>query len=197
MFGYVKPVPKELLVKEYEFYKATYCGICRAMKKHTGSLSNATLSYDSVMLALVRMMFVTDGEISSHMRRCIAHPLKKRCMLVENPAIEYTARAFAILAYHKLLDDIKDEGLGKRILIAPAHPVLRAASKKAGYSDIADIVKDRLDRISELVIYNWNRRYPSDTRLDIDPAKDGFRMLTLTEFKGNAHERITKEVYVK
>ena len=30
MFGYVKPVAKELLVKEYEFYKATYCGICRS-----------------------------------------------------------------------------------------------------------------------------------------------------------------------
>ena len=58
-------------------------------------------------------------------------------------------------------------------------------------------LRPHLDRISELVIYNWNRRYPSDTRLDIDPAKDGFRMLTLTEFKGNAHERITKEVYVK
>ena len=36
MFGYVKPVVGELLVKEHEFYKATYCGICRAMKKHTG-----------------------------------------------------------------------------------------------------------------------------------------------------------------
>lgn len=150
MFGYVKPVPKELLVKEYEFYKATYCGICRAMKRHTGALSNATLSYDSVMLALVRMMFVSDGEISSHMKRCIAHPLKKRCMLVENPAIEYTARAFAILAYHKLLDDIKDEGAGKKILLSPARPVLRRASRKAGFSDIADIVKDRLDKISEL-----------------------------------------------
>ena len=33
MFGYVKPVVSELLVKEHEFYKATYCGICRSMKK--------------------------------------------------------------------------------------------------------------------------------------------------------------------
>ena len=51
MFGYVKPVADELLVREHEFYRAAYCGICRAMKKHTGCLSNVTLSYDSVLLA--------------------------------------------------------------------------------------------------------------------------------------------------
>ena len=99
MFGYVKPVHTELLVKEYEFYRATYCGICRAMKKHTGTFSNVTLSYDSVFLALVRMLFVEDSEISAHNKRCIAHPMKKRTMLKENSALEYTARAFAILSY--------------------------------------------------------------------------------------------------
>ena len=56
MFGYVKPDKAELLVKEYEFYRATYCGVCRAMKKYTGVLSNVGLSYDSVALALVRML---------------------------------------------------------------------------------------------------------------------------------------------
>ena len=123
MFGYVKPVTSELLVKDYEFYKATYCGVCRAMKKHTGALSNVTLSYDSVLLALVRMLYVPDSDISAKMRRCIAHPLKKRCMLTENSAVEYTARAFAVLTYHKLLDDIADEKLGKRMLVSAARPI--------------------------------------------------------------------------
>ena len=65
LFGYVKPVARELKVKEYEFYKATYCGICRAMKKHTGTLSNIMLSYDSVFLALVRMAYIEDEELGS------------------------------------------------------------------------------------------------------------------------------------
>ena len=30
MFGYVKPAYPELLVKEYELYRAVYCGICEA-----------------------------------------------------------------------------------------------------------------------------------------------------------------------
>ena len=105
MFGYVKPYHPNLLVKEYEFYKATYCGICRAMKKYTGGLSNILHSYDSVFLALVRMLFIDESKIDAKKGRCIAHPIKSRPMLLDNPALEYTARALGILTDYKLLDD--------------------------------------------------------------------------------------------
>ena len=147
MFGYVKPVASELLVKDYEFYRATYCGICRSMKNHTGALSNITLSYDSVLLALVRMLYIPDSEISAKKKRCIAHPVKKRCMLNENPATEYTARAFAILTYHKLLDDIRDEGLKKRMLIAPAKPIIASGAKRAGINELSGIIEKKLYEI--------------------------------------------------
>ena len=150
MFGYVKPVVSELLVKDHEFYRATYCGICRSMKKHTGWLSNLSLSYDSVLLALVRMLYVTDGEISAKMKRCAAHPLKKRPMLNINSATEYTARAFAILTYHKALDDIADEGFGKRMLVGAARPVLSSGAKKAKIPDISEIIQKKLGEISRL-----------------------------------------------
>ncbi len=150
MFGYVKPVAKELLVKEHEFYKATYCGICRSMKKHTGGLSIATITYDSVFLALIRMAYIPDGELDSSMRRCIAHPLKKRCMLKDNSAIEYTARAFAILAYYKMKDDLADEGFAKRMLVGLTRPVLSFAKSKASLTELAETVKDRLDKINEI-----------------------------------------------
>ena len=148
MFGYVKPDIKELLVKEHEFYKSTYCGICRSMKKHTGGLSIATITYDSVFLALVRMAYIPDSELGSSMRRCIAHPMKKRCMLNDNSAIEYTARAFAILSYYKMQDDLSDEGLAKRMLVSATRPILASAKKKADLTSLAEIVKDRLDKIS-------------------------------------------------
>ena len=150
MFGYVKPVQQELLVKEYDFYKATYCGICRAMKKHTGFFSNVTLSYDSVFLAMARMLFIEDGEFGVEKRRCVAHPLRSRPMLNENPAIEYTARAFAILTYHKVLDDVADEGVGKRMIIAPARPILRRGAKKARIVTLADKIAEKLSKITEL-----------------------------------------------
>ena len=150
MFGYVKPDIKELLVKEHEFYKSTYCGICRSMKKHTGGLSIATITYDSVFLALVRMAYIPDSELGSSMRRCIAHPMKKRCMLNDNSAIEYTARAFAILSYYKMKDDLSDEGLAKRMLVSATRPILSSAKKRADLTELADIVRDRLDKISEI-----------------------------------------------
>ena len=150
MFGYVKPVAKELLVKDYEFYKATYCGICRSMKKHTGVLSNVTLSYDSVLLALVRMLYIPDGEISARAGRCVAHPFKKRPMLNINSATEYTARAFALFAYHKALDDISDEGIGKKLLIGTARPILYSGAKRAKIPDVAEVIAEKLEKINKL-----------------------------------------------
>ncbi len=150
MFGYVKPVVSELLVKDYEFYRATYCGICRSMKKYTGTFSNVTLTYDSVLLALLRMMFVSDGEISAKPKRCIAHPLKRRPMLNINSATEYTSRAFAVLAYYKMRDDIADEGVGKRMLVTPIRPILASGKRKANVPDVADVIAKKLEEITEL-----------------------------------------------
>jgi len=150
MFGYVKPLVGDLLVREHEFYRATYCGICRSMKKHTGVLSNVTLSYDSVFLALVRMLFIPDSEIGAKKRRCIAHPLKSRPMVNINSATEYTARAFAILSYHKALDDIADEGVGKRIMLAPVRPLLSSGAKRAKIPDIAEVISEKLSAINAL-----------------------------------------------
>lgn len=150
MFGYVKPVLGEMLVKEHEFYKATYCGICRAMKKHTGALSNVTLSYDSVFLALIRMLYIPDEDIAAEKRRCIAHPTVSRPMLKENEAIEYTARAFVVLTYYKLRDDLQDEGALKRIGVTAVRPIVAVANSKSDLPELSEIVKDRLDKITAL-----------------------------------------------
>ena len=150
MFGYVKPVVGEMLVREHEFYKATYCGICRAMKKHTGALSNVTLSYDSVFLALVRMLYLPDSDFSAEQRRCIAHPLKKRPMLKENSALEYTARAFAVLTYYKMRDDVSDEGGLKKLGATMLSPITSSAKGRAELSDLESIVRDGLCGITAL-----------------------------------------------
>lgn len=150
MFGYVKPKKEELLVREYEFYRATYCGICRAMKRHTGALSNVTLSYDSVFLALVRMLYIDDSDFGAERRRCIAHPLKKRSMLKENPALEYVARAFAILTYHKLKDDIHDEKGARRVAFSMANPILSSAKVKANLPSLSQLISKKLAKIRGL-----------------------------------------------
>ena len=130
MFGYVKPYHSELLLREYEFYRAAYCGVCRAMRRETGYLSSLSLSYDVVFLALCRML-LTDREVSCKHKRCIAHPLKKRACLSENEALSYAARVSAMLSYEKLLDDKLDGGFFKRLCLLPVLPVFKRASRRA------------------------------------------------------------------
>ena len=54
---------------------------------------------------------------------------------------------------------------------------------------------DRADRLRRLVIYRWNRHYPSDLTFDLDPLREGFRLTERTEFGGYSHETITKEIF--
>lgn len=49
--------------------------------------------------------------------------------------------------------------------------------------------------ISEAIVFRWNRDYPADKFLDIDLSK--WNLKYVDEFKGNSHDKITMEVYVR
>lgn len=48
-------------------------------------------------------------------------------------------------------------------------------------------------RISELVVYYWNRKYPSDMYFDIDLSN--WEPVDTIEFAGYSHEKITRVIY--
>ncbi len=48
-------------------------------------------------------------------------------------------------------------------------------------------------QIKQIVLYRWNRHYPSDVHCTI-PLQQ-WRKVTMTEFPGFSHEIITEEVY--
>ena len=56
-------------------------------------------------------------------------------------------------------------------------------------------IDERLDSVSTLIIYRWNRKYPSDVKFNVDPIKCGFKLKSSVDFKGSSHEKITKEIY--
>lgn len=56
-------------------------------------------------------------------------------------------------------------------------------------------VRPYADRLDGIIIYKWNRLYPSDTSLDLVPEECGFRLDEISEFVGSSHEKITKEIY--
>lgn len=51
-----------------------------------------------------------------------------------------------------------------------------------------------LPRASRLIVYRWNRLYPSDRRLPLPPG--GWKLLSQAQFPGHSHKQITKEVYI-
>ena len=65
-----------------------------------------------------------------------------------------------------------------------------------GYVFVEDrSIAERISLADGLIIYCWNRHYPADLRLGIDTGNIGMRLIERTEFAGNSHERITKEIY--
>ena len=152
MFGYVKVNSPELKVREYEFYRGTYCGLCRAMGKCTGQCSRMALSYDFAFLALVRIA-LEETPVCFEQKRCLAHPLKKRNSMKHNPTLAYCAGAAAVLNYHKVMDDLADEKGTKKLKAMLARPFMAHARKnaiRAGLAPLEQQVADGLRRLSEI-----------------------------------------------
>ncbi len=51
------------------------------------------------------------------------------------------------------------------------------------------------DNIQSLILFRWNRHYPSNRKLSLDWGK--FELQSIEEFSGFSHEKISKEVYQK
>jgi len=130
MFGYVKIRRSELRVREYEYYRASYCGLCRSMGKCTGQCSRLALSYDFAFLANVRMEL--SGRVPTfRRRRCLAHPTKKRTMVEPNDELCYCADAAAVLSYEKCRDDVADERGLRRLRARLRKMLLHGAYRRA------------------------------------------------------------------
>lgn len=143
MFGYIRPVHEELLVKEYGLYRAVYCGLCRYGGKHISHFTRFFLNYDFVALALLRLS-LTDEKASVEFKRCPYH-FKKRNTLCADGSYDLTCASFAILMYYKAVDDINDSKGFKRFfkkLIKPFFKYIKSRVK--GYEDLDSYIKEKL-----------------------------------------------------
>lgn len=131
MFGYVRPYKPELLVREYAQYKAVYCQLCRVLGQEYGPLARFALSYDCAFYALISLSLGGE-QVEEHRGRCVCNPLKA-CTYLPSPGESYrkAAALCVLLTYHKLRDDLADEGfwksLGSRLLL----PLVSRKAKKA------------------------------------------------------------------
>lgn len=155
MFGYVLVDKPALRIREYDYYRATYCGLCHAMGKCTGCVSRLTLSYDMTFFALVREML--EGEqVSFVKKRCPRHPIKKIDTVVINPQLEYSAFVGGILSAGKILDNVNDEKGAKRTLAKFLRFFFSKMDRESrgNLPELADFVNEKLAELGEVEIKN-------------------------------------------
>lgn len=129
MFGYVRPCPPELKCKEFDLYRATYCGLCRCLKQRYGFIAPMFLSYDFTFLAL--LLWEEEVSFQPCSGRCHMKPWIKKAMCPNTPALEETADKSVILTYWKLRDGVADEHGGKKLASRCLEILLLPSYRKA------------------------------------------------------------------
>ena len=110
MFGFVMADAGALSEDEKERYRAVYCGLCLALRDRYGQLSRACLTYDLTFFVLLcdSLHEPVETQGASH---CVMHPAPALPRPWARSAwTDYAADLSVALAYHKVLDDVADDG---------------------------------------------------------------------------------------
>ena len=146
MFGYVMVNKPELKVKDYEKYRAYYCGLCLRLKKRHGRRGQITLTYDMTFLII---LLTSLYECTTHQEKhkCLTHPGRKHPMLW-NEISDYAADMNVLLAYENFLDDWQDE---HKITALLGKLLYRAKYKKVArhYERQSKVIESSLNRLSQ------------------------------------------------
>lgn len=148
MFGYILPEKPELKIKEYELFRAYYCGLCKSIGKRHGQMLRLTLNYDLTFLALL-MSSLANGKTTVSRERCIVHPLSLRHVIKNSEIIDYLSDMNILLTYYSLEDKWIDErSVAARVALHILRPFLRKIRKR--YSEKCDIIESRLKELRRL-----------------------------------------------
>ncbi len=186
MFGYIQPLKCELKVREYEYYRAAYCGLCHSLRNRCGLKARFIVNYDFVFLGLLLSSEKAGEEISK--KRCLVCPKGRNC--IRSDAYDTAADVSVILTYLKLCDDVEDSGFWKGFFKGRIPRfLLRGAYKKAkralpGYAERAIELYDELCELE--------KKRPAS----IDEPADKFaKMLAEIPAKDDAYKRVFKEIF--
>lgn len=146
MFGYVNVFKDELKIKDFNVYRAYYCGLCKTLGEKFGALARLGLSYDFTFLAIF-LDSLSDEKVNFSTEGCAKHIGKKRLVIRKNSAVDYAADMSVVMNYFKISDDIKDDFFTKsHFLYLPCKCAMRKISDIGG--DIINEIKLQLDTLS-------------------------------------------------
>lgn len=150
MFGYVRPVREELKCRDFDLYRATYCGLCGAMRRRYGPLAPMFLNYDFTFLAL--LLEEPEERFLPYRGRCHANPLLKKPMCRASRALDTAADESVVLTWWQLRDKAADSGVWRGLPARTLALLLRPAYRKAArrQPEFDRSVRESLERLAAL-----------------------------------------------
>ena len=147
MFGYININQNELKIKDFNLYRAYYCGVCRGLRNELGTAGRLLLSFDMTFLAIL-LDSLYDLDSSIEMRRCAPHMIKAHKSMA-GEAAEYAADMNILLAYDNLEDKWYDShNIGaKTAALAFKRKRNRIAAR---YPRQAEAVKEYIEKLHEV-----------------------------------------------
>ena len=188
VFGYLQIQKSELLVREYDAYKAVYCGLCKQMGKDYSFFMRMTLSYDCTFYAML-LMSLSSSCKGFKDGRCTCNPLKKCKFAIDNGNAYRKAAAFSVISvYYKILDDIKDSGFLKSLALKIIKPFFSHNKKKAAnrYPEFDEIVSEMM---------NLQENAESDSEFTIDKAAHPTAKMLAEVFSLEADDDMQKRTF--
>lgn len=178
MFGYIAPDKGEMKIKEYELFRAYYCGVCKSMGKSFGPICRLGLNYDSVFLGLF-LSSINKEEVSLEYEACIANPLKKKWVVKKSSSVNFSSDINIILTYYKLQDDWKDEkNLFARLGQLAIHPAYKEVIKNNIDAELH--IKQSLEKL-----YVLEKQKCSSMDATADPFADLIRGVVKLGYKSS------------
>lgn len=148
MFGSIKPIKEELKVREYEIFRAYYCGLCKRIGKKHSNIARLGLNYDFTFLAmLIDATFKGEDELKK--ARCLLHPLENKNIIINQNSLNYVSDLGIILTSEKLKDDWKDERDFKGLLGYKFYSRI-TRNIELEYKDSIKIFSDELNKLAKL-----------------------------------------------
>jgi len=186
LYGYVRPDRGMLPGREYQQFRAAYCGLCEALRRRYGPAARFAVNYDFTFMAMV----LSRGGCSQW-RRCPAHPLKKRPCACGSPAMDAAADFTVILAWRKLKDSLKDDGFFRSLPSRAAMLLLRRAFRRASerrpaFSDNTRLCLEELSRLEREKCDSLDRPADAFARILSFAAEDA---------ENEGERRIQKEIF--
>ena len=147
MFGFINVYKDELKIKDFDLFRAYYCGLCKTLGRNYSQVARFGLSYDMTFLAILADS-LSEKSPKIQKQGCIKKRGKKN-FCTDNPAIDFAADASVILTYHKLKDDLNDNHSIKAFLGAMMYYFsFKKASKK--HPELSEVIESNLKKLSEL-----------------------------------------------